>query len=1455
MPRAGAVWVDVLPNMSGFGRQLDREIGEPVARASNRAGAQGGESLLGSMKAKLAVGALAVGAAAGALVAKGLEQSLEKQKATGRLKAQLGLSAKDAQKAGQAAGKLYADAVTGSVEDGASAVRAVMAAGIAPPKATTKQLAQIGTKVSDLADLFDLDLAQTANAVGQTMKTGLAKNSTEALDTIAAGMQKLGPRADDIADTFNEYSTIFRSLGLDVKSTMGLFSQGMQAGARDTDVIADSLKEFQIRATDGSTTSAEGFKLLGLNAEKMTAQISAGGKGASDGLQLVLDRLRATKDPVERNAAAVGLFGTKAEDMAQALFSLDPSKAVADLGQVGGAAKQAGDDLRNNAQVKFEAFKRRALMTLGDATTKYVLPRLVQFGQFLTSDVLPKIQAFAGFVDTRVVPVVKALGDAFMSGARWVKEYGLWFAPLAVAIGGVTLAMSANAIATGVSLGVLGAYSIAVRGITAVTRAWAAAQAIFNGVMALNPVTLIVIGVVALGAALVVAYKKSETFRNIVQGTWSVIQAGWSVLWGTYLKPGIDGFMVGLRAVGAAASWLWSTVLSPVFSAIGTAARILFTAVVVVALLPIIATFKILAAVGSWLWTAVLKPVFSAIAAGAMWLWNSAIKPAFNSIVAQIRTVAAVVSWLWKSVVSPVMGWIGGKVAWLWSAKVKPAFDLMKIGIGLVGARIKDLWSSYVQPAFQAIGDKASWLWAKALKPVFDKGKAAAALFGKAFTAAKDVIGAQFSKIADLAKKPIAFVIDVVYNKAIRGVWNTVASAFGAPKLPAFKGFARGGVLPGQSSYRDGDDQLVPMRRGEGVAVSEAMRDPYERSRLLAVNKAAMQGRSLRPFQGEGFARGGIFGWVKGAASKGADLAKSGVSWLKDGVKASAEAGLNSVVKPLIAKISGSASLYRDMITGIPKRMIKDIIGYSGKADTELEKAGVGGKGFKGALAWARTQAGKAYQWAGNGNPSWDCSGFMSAIESVIRGQKPHRRWATGAFSGATAPPGWVRGARSPFMIGITNAGVGHTAGTINGTNVESRGGDGVVVGPRARSYHDPLFTDVYGLRGFAGGGSPRPGEIAWVGENGPELMEFRGGEVIYSNAESMRMAAGLGPVRGFAKGTAKAKAKPKSKIPDDLDAFRKSLTGTAAAIGKAAEKLTKDLKTAGGAGAKLAKSTEKAAAKLQTMAKQRDAITAKITAAKEYGADKSKSMADFLGVANFADVTSVGDLIAGMKDRQATARGFQTALLTAQKRGASKDLIAQLVEMGPDSQLAGLVSRATGADMKQLNALVKSGGSLSKSYGNSMADLMYDAGKDASKGFLAGLLGQQKDIQNAMAKLGANAIKAIRSKKGIDAHSPSRKGAQAGADVGAGVVAGMASMAPAVAAQAERLGEGAVPAAPVVPVTSQRTGDNPLAALDGLGVALVLEDGTALAAHFDTRVDARLTTVRRSARAGTKGR
>ncbi|MEV5862391.1 hypothetical protein AB0L83_22085 [Streptomyces sp. NPDC052071] len=461
-----------------------------------------------------------------------------------------------------------------------------------------------------------------------------------------------------------------------------------------------------------------------------------------------------------------------------------------------------------------------------------------------------------------------------------------------------------------------------------------------------------------------------------------------------------------------------------------------------------------------------------------------------------VELAVRVLSWLLPPLVDlasflvgKLAGALGTAIGWL-SKLVGIVVKVITWVSDKLGPALKWLWTNIVRPVFQWIGDKGKWLWEKALSPAFEGIKKGVKAVSDSFDKAKGFIDKAWSKLSDIAKKPVKFIIETVYNKGIVPTWNKIATAFGADPLktiPLPKGFARGGILPGQSSFRQGDDQLVPMRRGEGVYVSEAMRDPYERARLHAVNSAAMRGKPLSQFQG--FAKGGIFDWVKNTASSGVDLAKTGVSWLKDGVKASAKAGLNAVVKPLLDKIAGSKSLYRDMISGIPKKMISSIVNFSGKADEKLGAAGIGGGGFKSGLAWARTQNGKPYQWGGNGNPSWDCSGLVSAIESVIRGQKPHRRWATGAFAGKTAPPGWQLGGKSPYMIGITNAGVGHTAGTINGVNVESRGGDGVVIGSKARSYKDGLFTHQYAYKGtYDSGGYLQPGlNLAYNGTGRPE--------------------------------------------------------------------------------------------------------------------------------------------------------------------------------------------------------------------------------------------------------------------------------------------------------------------------------------------------------------------------------
>jgi phage-related minor tail protein len=1062
VPNIGYATIQVIPSVRGISDELRRQLSGPAADAGDRAGQESGSRFSDKWKAGLA----AAGAAAGAVLVAATVSAVEKERVADRLSAQLGLSGKGAKQAGKVAGDLYSKAVVDSFEDGAATVRAVMGSGLIPEKATTKSIEAITTKVADLAGTFDQDLTGTANAAAQMIRTGLAKDGGQALDLLAAGFQSSADKAGDFVDTVNEYGTQFRKAGLDGATSIGLLNQAIKAGARDADIAADSIKEFSIRAVDGSKTSADGFKALGLNADDMAKKFAQGGSAANGVLDLTLDRLRGIKDPVKQSQAAVALFGTQAEDLGAALFAMDPSTAAAGLGKVGGAAKTVGDTIRGNTSTELKILQRQLMGALGTLVTSVVLP------------------ALKGLIST-----VRWVGEAVGAVVGWFREWGIWLAPVGILIGGLTLLLSANAIATGAVTLAFSIYRGAILAWSAITRVAIGVQAAWNAVMALNPIGLVVIALIALGAALVVAYQKSETFRGIVQAVWKGIQTAALWAWNNVLKPVIDGLMVGFRAIAAVATWLWQNVLSPVFSFIAAAAKILLTVVVVAVLLPIIATFKIWAAVGTWLWQTVLKPVFSAIAAAAMWLWNNGLKPAFNNAIAVFKLFASVATWLWQNVAMPVFRGIGTVVS-LWWSGVRTTFNAVRSFItGPLASVFRWLWNNVISPVWNGIKTAISLAWTTGIRPVFNALKTAVGLVGTAFGRAKDAIKLAWDKIKGIARGPVQFVVDTVYNRGIVPVWNKVASAFGAPKLGTFK-FASGGVLPGYTPGRD--VHLAALSGGEAVMRPEwtrAVGPGYVNMMNAAARSGGVAGVQ-RTLGLPGFADGGIFGWVKGAASKGLDLAKSGVSWLKDGIKASAMAGLNSIVRPLINKISGSASLYRDMVTGIPKKMLSSIFDFSGKADKKLADAGIGGPGVQRALSWARGQAGKPYQWGGVGPAGYDCSGFMSAIQNVLQGRSPYsRRWATGAFSGKTAPPGWVLNGKSPFAVGITNAGVGHTAGTLGGVNVESRGGDGVVVGKRARGSQSMLFNDVYGFR-YDQGGWLQPGATATVNATGqPEAV------------------------------------------------------------------------------------------------------------------------------------------------------------------------------------------------------------------------------------------------------------------------------------------------------------------------------------------------------------------------------
>jgi hypothetical protein len=643
------------------------------------------------------------------------------------------------------------------------------------------------------------------------------------------------------------------------------------------------------------------------------------------------------------------------------------------------------------------------------------------------------------------------------------------------------------------------------------TKLWTLALFLFNLVWNANPIMLIIWAIVAVVAAIVYCYKRFEWFRDAIQAVWDGIKNAVKWAWESVIKPAFDGIASGLRTVGGWAVWLWQT-LSPVFSGIALGARILGTLIFTVLVLPFYVAAKGIAAVASWLWDNILKPVFAAIGAGARWLWTNLLKPAFDSTVGGMRGVAAMARWVWENGIRPAFRGIAAAGVWLWQNMLKPAFDNIKSGIRLVRDAAVWLWDKGIAPVFTWIADKGRWVYDKALKPAFDNIKSGIKAVADSFDTARGFIKKAWDKVADIAKVPVKFVIDKVYNSGIVPVWNLVAGAFGAPEIKkmSLEGWATGGVLPGYTPGKDVHRFYSPTGGGLELSGGEAiMRPEFTRAvgagfvssmnRIATTRGAQGVKAALAPALGgnpdtpvQRFADGGIFSWVgktvAGVGSKAWETVKKGANWLKDTLEASARAGVTNVVDPLLKSFPGAETTFGKMIRRIPNRILDAIFGYGKEADRR-GGGGLGGPRIQAALKWARTQDGLPYQWGGNGNPSWDCSGFMSAIESVIRGQKPHRRWSTHAFNGGI-PPGWVRNGDSPFRVGITHAGVGHTAGTLGGVNVESRGGDGVVVGKRARAYNNKLFNSWYGFRPgkYDAGGYLQPGlNLAYNGTGRPE--------------------------------------------------------------------------------------------------------------------------------------------------------------------------------------------------------------------------------------------------------------------------------------------------------------------------------------------------------------------------------
>ena len=165
-----------------------------------------------------------------------------------------------------------------------------------------------------LRDTFGYDINESVRAAS-TMMTQFGIDGDTAMALIAKGAQNGLDYSGELLDSISEYSVQFAKVGLDADDMFKIMQKGAETGAFNLDKVGDAIKEMSIRVVDGSNTTKQGFELIGLNADEMSAKFAAGGESAKEAFGQTVDALAAMEDPLEQNIAGVDLFGTMWEDL------------------------------------------------------------------------------------------------------------------------------------------------------------------------------------------------------------------------------------------------------------------------------------------------------------------------------------------------------------------------------------------------------------------------------------------------------------------------------------------------------------------------------------------------------------------------------------------------------------------------------------------------------------------------------------------------------------------------------------------------------------------------------------------------------------------------------------------------------------------------------------------------------------------------------------------------------------------------------------------------------------------------------------------------------------------------------------------------------------------------------------------------------------------------------------
>lgn len=397
---------------------------------------------------------------------------------------------------------VYADGIgesLGEVADGLALVKQATGA-------VGDELKEATSDAFLLSDTFGFGIEESSRTATSLMKS-FNMSAEEAYNTIALGAQNGANKNGDLLDTLNEYSSQYAALGLSSDQFIDSLISGANEGLWSIDKVGDAVKEFNIRAKDGSKTSREAFEGLGMDADKMSAAFAAGGESAQAAFFETVNALQAIEDPLQKNAIGVSLFGTQFEDLEAGVLPV--------LSGIKDAAYDDAAALDNINNVKyddlgsaFEQIKRTAevgLLPLASSLANTLTDIMPAVGDAMES-IAPIVELVGTTLFPAIIPPMTDIISGLSQLITWLSTTDGAFETLAIILGTITALIVAYNIQQALATSGTTLWATISGGATAATTALGAAFAFLT-----SPIGIAILAIGALIAAGVAIYKNWDT--------------------------------------------------------------------------------------------------------------------------------------------------------------------------------------------------------------------------------------------------------------------------------------------------------------------------------------------------------------------------------------------------------------------------------------------------------------------------------------------------------------------------------------------------------------------------------------------------------------------------------------------------------------------------------------------------------------------------------------------------------------------------------------------------------------------------------------------------------------------------------------------------------------------------------------------------------------------------------